>query len=124
MKNTVKVFSADHDQVNGAVGNVFIGVLRSRYLMQTHVEMVKNTRQMLTQYDGIALLTVIRPTATPPDDNVRAASAEFMKLLKEKLFCVAGVVEGTGMKAAAMRSIMTGLTFFARSSQPTKHFSD
>jgi hypothetical protein len=66
---------------------------------------------VVTRHPGRAvLLCVVEPTTPPPDDEMRKASIEMVTRLGEALRCVACVIEGSGFKAAATRSVLSGMT--------------
>lgn len=57
-----------------------------------------------------AFVFVVEPTAAPPDEQLRKASMQMIADHQERLRCVAGVIEGTGFKAAVARSVLSGIT--------------
>lgn len=73
-----------------------------------------------TQREGLAeviarhpertgFLCVIEPTAEPPNDELRRASAEMVKVNQPGLRCIACVVEGGGFKNAIARSALSAI---------------
>ena len=68
--------------------------------------------------EGIGLVTVIEAHAPSPENDARARIAEFLGTAD--YVQASGVAfEGTGFRAAAVRSIVSGLTMLAR--QPFEH---
>ncbi len=59
-----------------------------------------------------AFLCIIEPTAHPPDDKLRRASTDMVLGHGDRLKCVAGVIEGTGFRAAVTRSALSTITMF------------
>lgn len=64
--------------------------------------------------DGAGFLCIIEPSATPPDDALRRASADMITGHGAKLRCVATVIEGSGLKASIARSVLGGIALLAR----------
>jgi hypothetical protein len=96
--------------VVGEVSNVCIVVWRQAV----------NRARFDTQRDGLAeviarhpersgFLCVIEPTAEPPNDELRRASAEMVRTNQPGLRCIACVVEGTGFKNATARSALSAI---------------
>lgn len=72
--------------------------------------------------EGIGLLTIIEDKAPAPDNDARGRIAEFLG--QAEFIAASGVAfEGSGFRAAAVRSIVSGLTILARQPFPHKVFS-
>ncbi|WP_437521435.1 serine/threonine-protein kinase [Sorangium sp. So ce726] len=69
---------------------------------------------------GIGLLTIIESRASLPPGHVRDALSAFLADASAFTRCSAVVVEGTGFRAAAVRSVVTGLSLVARQRYPHK----
>ncbi|WP_437284664.1 serine/threonine protein kinase [Sorangium sp. So ce406] len=69
---------------------------------------------------GIGLLTIIEGGASFPPAPVRDALSAFLAEASSFTRCSAVVVEGAGFRAAAVRSIVTGLSLVARQRYPHK----
>ncbi|WP_438003823.1 serine/threonine-protein kinase [Sorangium sp. So ce321] len=67
---------------------------------------------------GIGLLTVIESGAPLPPAAVRKELADFLAGASAFIRCSAVVVEGAGFRAAAVRSVVTGLSLVARQRYP------
>jgi hypothetical protein len=75
-------------------------------------------------YDRIAHLCLIeRDSDLLPPGDVRAGIGALMKRFDTRLAAAAIVHEGEGFKATAVRSIVTGLCMAARTTHPTRVFS-
>jgi hypothetical protein len=96
--------------VVGEVSNVCIVVWRGPV----------NRVRFDAQRDGLAeviarhperagFLCVIEPTADPPNDELRRASAEMIRRSQGGLRCIACIVEGTGFRSAIARSALSGI---------------
>jgi hypothetical protein len=70
------------------------------------------------QPGGIFILTLVRAQAPPPDPEARAIMVRLLKDGKSYIRAVAVVIEGKGFRASMVRSVVTGLTFLARSPFP------
>jgi hypothetical protein len=71
-----------------------------------------------TQPRGIGLLTVVESGAPLPPGPARRAIADFLAEGSAFIKCSAVVFEGSGFRAAAVRSVVTGLTLMARQAYP------
>lgn len=67
---------------------------------------------------GIGLLTIIESAASLPPSASRKAIAAFFEEASSFIKCSAVVFEGAGFRAAAVRSVVTGLTLMARQKFP------
>lgn len=66
---------------------------------------------------GIALLTVISEVAPMPSSEARKALADLM-CTHRLIRCSAVIMEGTGFRAAAVRSVVTGLALLSHHEYP------
>jgi hypothetical protein len=69
-----------------------------------------------------ALVEIIETTSKPPGDDARKAAMEVFRKLGGDLSGIGFVVEGTEMRTALLRAILTGMLFFLKQPQPTKVF--
>jgi hypothetical protein len=67
---------------------------------------------------GIGLLTIVSEKAPMPASPVRQAVADFLGQGSTYIKCSAVLMEGTGFRAAAVRSVVTGLTMLAKQAYP------
>lgn len=73
--------------------------------------------------DGAGFLCVIEPSAGPPDDELRRASAKMISTHQTRLRAIACVVEGTGFRNAVSRSALSGIALLiGRRSMPFSVF--
>lgn len=61
--------------------------------------------------EGAGFLCVIEPTAKPPGEELRRASAQMVRDHEAKLRCIACVVEGSGFANAIARSALSAMAF-------------
>jgi hypothetical protein len=73
-----------------------------------------------TQPRGIGLLTIVESGAPLPPSAARDAIATFLASGSAFIKASAVVFEGSGFRAAAVRSVVTGLTLMARQAYPHK----
>jgi hypothetical protein len=67
---------------------------------------------------GIGLLTVVGASAPLPTAAARKAVADFLAEGSAYIKCSAVVIEGSGFRSAAVRSVVTGLTLLAQQAYP------
>ena len=63
-------------------------------------------------------ICVVSPTADPPDQELREASSKMVASHVGKMLGCAGVIEGSGFRAAITRTVLTGMLIFTRSPVP------
>jgi hypothetical protein len=73
-----------------------------------------------TQRQGIGLLTIVESGAPLPPSAARDEIASFLASGSTFIKCSGVVFEGSGFRAAAVRSVVTGLTLMARQAYPHK----
>jgi hypothetical protein len=71
---------------------------------------------------GVFLLTVVEQSAPMPPPEVRKALASFLESGANRTILSAVVHEGAGFRAAAVRSVVTGLAMLTRLPYPHKVF--
>jgi hypothetical protein len=64
--------------------------------------------------DGAFVLTVVEENAPMPTPEVRAMMARFLATRAPQIILSAVVYEGTGFRAAAVRSLVTGLALVSK----------
>lgn len=77
-----------------------------------------------TRPKGIALLTIVEEGAPMPPTEARQSLAHFMRDASDHIKVSGVVFEGTGFRAAAVRSVVVGLTMLARQKYPHKVFGN
>ena len=73
--------------------------------------------------DGVLLLTIVEDGAPMPDASARDALGRLLKSGVGKTKKSAVVYEGDGFRAAAVRSVVTGLSVFSKLPFPHKIFA-
>jgi hypothetical protein len=79
----------------------------------------RECREFATRHArGIGLLTIVSERAPMPPTSARQAVADFLAQGSAYIKCSVVVMEGTGFRAAAVRSVVTGLTLLAKQAYP------
>jgi hypothetical protein len=89
---------------------------------QTTLEGIESSKALVAEVAyryprGIAMLTIVSDVAPMPSSEARQAMAHLMAT-SPFIRCSALIMEGTGFRAAAVRSVVTGLTLLARHEFP------
>lgn len=94
----------------GEVGNICLVIWRAPVTRpRFDIQREKLTQAVRRQREGAGLFCVIEPTATPPNDELRRASADMIREHHSQLRCIACVVEGTGFVNALGRSALSAM---------------
>ena len=123
MTDTIELLSVTDDYLHAAVGPVFLLVWRgettSAGVNATEIAMEKMAKMSGERF---GLLTVVEPNAPLPPGEVRDQLAALLGRLPW-ITASAVVFEGKGFRAAAVRSVVTGLTLLAKQGYPHKVFA-
>jgi hypothetical protein len=112
--------------------DVTFATCRTAFVVIWHNETSKAGVQLLsnwfakfvkTQTKGVGLITIVEADAPLPSGRAREDLAKFMADNNQVIKTSVVVFEGTGFRAAAVRSVVTGLTMLARQAFPHKVFS-
>jgi hypothetical protein len=94
----------------GEVSNVCIVVWREPVTRVRFDSQRDGLAEVIARHpERAGFMCVIEPTAEPPNDELRRASAEMVRANQTGLRCIACVVEGTGFKNAIARSALSGI---------------
>jgi hypothetical protein len=77
-----------------------------------------------TRPKGLALITIVEELAPMPPAESRQELAKILTDASDHIRASAVVFEGTGFRAAAVRSVVVGLTMLARQKFPHKVFGN
>ena len=92
----------------GEIGALSVAIWRGAVTHDTFIRQAAALRSVVERHPGAAgFLCVIEPGATPPDDELRRASAQMIAAHGDRLAVVAAVIEGVGFQAALTRSVLT-----------------
>ena len=79
--------------------------------------------ELATRHEGqCAYVEVIEATSKPPTDELRKVAVEVFRKLGRDVSCVGFVMEGSELRVALVRAILTGMTFLVPQMQPSKVF--
>jgi len=115
---TWNVVTQNHDYALASWNEIVALVWRH----DTTLEGIQNSNTLVAEVahlhpKGIALLTLISAVAPMPSSEARKALADLMSS-NRYIRCSAVIMEGTGFRAAAVRSVVTGLTLLSRHEYP------
>ena len=92
------------------VGSVCLVVWRRAVVHQTFLRQRAALEALTARHERrVGFVTVIANDTPPPDDEIRKASIEMITKAADRLACVACVIEGSGFRAAATRSVLSGM---------------
>jgi hypothetical protein len=107
---TPTIISAEDGLGIAEVGSVCLVVWRRPVVRETFLRQRAALEAVVARYHGRAgFVTVIETDTPPPDDELRKASVEMITSVATQLACVACVIEGNGFRAAATRSVLSGM---------------
>jgi serine/threonine protein kinase len=115
---------ADENLALARSGNINISVLRRPLTLDGIAQMRRESRHMFGDApDRYAALAVIEPgAANAVSPEVREASAEFAREFKIRGAAI--VIEGTGFRPAATRTLIAGLYLMTKKAYPHKIFEN
>ena len=104
-------------------GDIFMTIWRDK----TTMEGVRASRSAVEAFSAgrrreIGMLTIVEPGAPIPARAERTALADYLRAVSDSIKVSALVYEGEGFHAAAVRSLVTGLTLIARQDYPHRVF--
>jgi hypothetical protein len=116
---------ADRDYALATAGPLFFIVWR----VNTNIEAVREAHRRMTAHAAargghIGLVTIIEAGAPVPSGASRAELAGLLRDANAYIQASAVVFEGDGFRAAAVRSVVTGLNLLARPKFEHKIFGD
>jgi len=118
------LIAATPDHIIATWANVVILVWRNETTLKG-VEAVQKVYDNLSAANpkGIFLMTVVEFGAPMPSADVRDALARFLASGSGRMILSGVTHEGTGFRAAAVRSVVTGLALLAKLPYPHKVFA-
>lgn len=119
-----EIIQSTHDHLISTWRNVLI-------LVWKHETTLPGVHKLKATYDALEtahpknvfLLTIVEQGAPMPASPVRVALADFLGGCRGKMVLSGVVHEGSGFRAAAVRSVVTGLAMMANLPYPHKVFS-
>ncbi|HVJ21595.1 MAG TPA: hypothetical protein VM686_39595 [Polyangiaceae bacterium] len=105
------------------LGPVCIAIWRKRPTWQTFELQRKQLASAVAGHPlRAAFLCLVEENTEPPEQALRAASAEMIESHHGQLSAVACVVEGSGFRAAITRTVLSSMMLLARSMPPVRVF--
>ena len=113
------IVAQDEDYVLATWQQIFVVVWRRDTTLEAVAALHRECREFATKHPlGIGLLTIVSEKAPMPPSPARHAVADFLAQGSAYIKCSAVLMEGTGFRAAAVRSVVTGLTMLAKQAYP------
>jgi hypothetical protein len=105
----LQIVQVDADHAMGIWGEVILTVWRRRTQLAAVEELQRNLHALGSRFPGgTATISVIEPTAVPPENDVRKALSAVLTIPRLQCSCL--VYEGTGFQAATVRGVVTAIT--------------
>jgi hypothetical protein len=83
----------------------------------------RELQQVAARYPGrCGYVDVIEPASKAPPDPLRKLAVQVFRELGKELACIAFLVDGSELRSALTRSVLTTLTFLLPQVQPSKVF--
>jgi hypothetical protein len=121
IQGEIKEYTPDH--LLATWGNVLIAVWRRETTMSGVQSAIRCYEEHAYQHpDGVLLLTIVEEGAPLPETAVRRELARLLDRGAGRTKKSAVVFEGSGFRAAAVRSVITGLALFAKVPYPHRVF--
>lgn len=111
---------SDARQALASCGNVFVTVLRAPMTIEAVEPLRRESLRMSQRFAGKCVsLAIIEPTAaSPASPEVREATASFAR--ESHVMAAAIVIEGSGFRPAATRTLVAGMYLVTKKSYPHK----
>lgn len=104
------VIWSEHSLGIAALGRVCIVVWRDDVTVERFRRQELALQEVVRRYPREAgFMCVVEAGTSPPDERLRAASAEMINAHGDRLRCLACVIEGSGFRAALTRSALSGI---------------
>lgn len=114
-----RIVALSHDYALASWQQIFAVIWRRETTMQGASHLRAGCTEFAMHHPrGIGLLTIVEARAPMPPSEPRNEIASFLHDASSFIKCSAVVYEGTGFRAAAVRSVVTGLTMMARQAYP------
>jgi hypothetical protein len=120
----VKILEIDAHHARGVAGNMLFLVWRYETQAAAYIRARATLAELGALHSrGVGVMQVIEPTAVPPDAAARAEFPKMLDLADQFVKHFSIVHEGTGFKAAAVRTITSGVYLLSRRKFPHEVFS-
>jgi len=118
---TPELSFSDEDVAIGHAGPVIADV----WTRHVTVQALQRLQRVITErapHAPLAIVTVIEPTATVPDQAARETASAFLDAVGQHIAVSALVLEGAAMQSAAFRGVDAGFTMLGKRDYPHEAF--
>lgn len=123
MGSSLEITHSDPSLIMAMHGPVCVALWRKKPTRElVEIQASQLARAVERAPGKVAFMCVVSPTAEPPDDAERSASAKMISVHGSKLSAVACVIEGSGFRAAITRTVLSGIVFIIRTPSPIRLF--
>jgi hypothetical protein len=114
-----RLITRDPDYVLGTWQQIFAVIWRKETTLHGAIHLRNACTEFASRHpQGIGLLTIVEPNSPLPASDIRKSIADFLHDGSSFIKCSTVIFEGSGFRAAAVRSVVTGLTLMARQAYP------
>jgi hypothetical protein len=118
-----RIFHATDGLVMAEIGTVCVALWRKKSTPERFKVQKRYLDEVVRAHPGeAAFLVVVEPGSEPPADQERRASSQMITDHGTKLRCVACVIEGSGLRSAITRSVLTGIVLVVKSPSSISYF--
>ena len=119
--SSVRIYVAENGSALGEADQCLIAVTRGELTQKLAEQQERALINLANRYPGnCAYISVIEVTAPPPPSELRAQSMQVFRSLGDKVSCIGVVIEGTELRSALIRAVLTGMTMFVPKMPPTR----
>jgi hypothetical protein len=116
------VFKDEHYQV-AQWPTLVLAMWRSKPTLDRLVTVERAAEQASRTGQKFGVLVVIDASCDKPDPEFREKNSEMLNRFEHKLYGVANVLEGDGMRAVGLRFVLSGIMMTSKSRVPQKVFA-
>ena len=114
-----KVVTKNHDYALASWNEIVAVVWRHERTLEAVRQLDEAVAELARSHPkGIGMLTIVSEGAPLPPSAARKAIADLLTASSAFIRCSVVIMEGTGFRAAAVRSVVTGLTMLAKHDFP------
>ncbi len=122
-KAEIRILRSEASHAIAFAGQALVAYWQTETREQAVTELATLLADLAAEFGSLVLLQVIGDQATPPDGAARAALAAMLKANETRIIASAVVFEGTGFRAAMVRSIVIGISMPSRPKCPHAVFA-
>lgn len=123
LQEKLRVISATPEWGMGEFNRVLIVIWNDAPTLERFRQRQMELESLVARFPGrCALVEVVEPAAKPPPSEGRVETMRGFAKLGSNLSALAFQLEGSALRAALNRAVITGMTFLIPQAQPTKVF--